>query len=74
MGEDWASFTSPDQQENVGASLGGGPSGRSYPVAADIVFVARSRSEAQSAEFDDIVNWVAPSVLYGQLVAAGRLP
>ncbi|MCC7257803.1 MAG: prepilin-type N-terminal cleavage/methylation domain-containing protein [Gammaproteobacteria bacterium] len=74
MGKDWASFTSADQQENVGATLGGGPSGRNYPVAADIVFVARSQAQAAGAEFDDIVTWVSPGALYGQLVAAGRLP
>ena len=74
MGKDWANFTSADQQENVGATLGGGPSGRNYAVAADIVFVARSESQATGTEFDDIVNWVSPNALYGQMVAAGRLP
>lgn len=74
MGKDWANFASADQQENVGAMLGGGPSGRSYPVASDIVFVAHSQVQATGAEFDDIVTWVSPGALYGQLVAAGRLP
>lgn len=74
MGKDWANFSSADQQENVGANIGGGPSGRSYPVAADIVFVSRPRSEATGNEFDDLVNWVSPSAFYGQLVAGGRLP
>jgi hypothetical protein len=74
MGKDWAAFTSPDQQENVGATLGGGPSGRAYPVASDIVFVARAQGAAAGDEFDDVVTWVSPAALYGQLVAAGRLP
>ncbi len=74
MGKDWANFASVDQQENVGAALGGGPSGRNYPVAGDIVFVARSQAQAAGNEFDDIVTWVSPGALYGQLVAAGRLP
>lgn len=74
MGKDWAAFTSADQQENVGATLGGGPSGRTYPVGADAVFVSRTRAEAAGAEFDDLVTWVAPGAFYGQLVAAGRLP
>lgn len=74
MGKDWASFTSADQQENAGATLGGGPSGRNYPVASDIVFVTHSQSAATGAEFDDLVTWVSPSGFYGQLVAAGRLP
>jgi prepilin-type N-terminal cleavage/methylation domain-containing protein len=74
MGKDWAMGTSADQQENVGATLGGGPSGRTYEVGSDIVFVARTQSAAAGNEFDDIVAWVSPSALYGQLVAAGRLP
>ena len=74
MGKDWAAFSSTDQQENVGATLGGGPSGRSYAVAADSVFVARSQGQATGSEFDDVVNWVSPNALYGQMVAAGRLP
>lgn len=74
MGKDWGAFTSADQQENAGANLGGGPSGRTYAVPADIVFVSRSPGAAAGNEYDDIVTWVTPSALYGQLVAAGRLP
>ncbi len=74
MGKDWASPGSADQQANVGASLGGGPSGRSYPVAANGVFVSRSASAATGNEFDDLVTWISPAALYGQMVAAGRLP
>ena len=68
MGKDWSTFTSADQQENVGASLGG------YDVAADQVFVSRTLSAATANEFDDIVTWVSPSRLYGRMVSAGRLP
>jgi prepilin-type N-terminal cleavage/methylation domain-containing protein len=74
MGKEWASTTSVDEQENVGATLGGGPSGLSYEVASDIVFVNRARSEAPGNEFDDLVTWVSPAAFYGQLLAAGRLP
>jgi prepilin-type N-terminal cleavage/methylation domain-containing protein len=74
MGKDWASFASADQLENVGATLGGGPSGRSYGVPSDSVFVMRTQSQATGASFDDLVTWVSPLALYGQMVAAGRLP
>jgi prepilin-type N-terminal cleavage/methylation domain-containing protein len=74
MGKDWATGASADQLENVGATLGGGPSGRSYPVAADRVFVDRMQSQAAGAGFDDLVNWVSPNALYGQMLAGGRLP
>ena len=74
LGKDWNSFSSADQLENVGANLGGGPSGSSYRVAADIVFVSRGRSNQPGAEFDDSVRWVSANGLYRGMVAAGRLP
>jgi len=74
MGKDWGSFTSADQQENVGATLGGGPSGTSYPVAQDLVSVSRGMSELPGAEFDDLVAWGAAGSLYHRMVAGGQLP
>ena len=74
LGKDWTSFASPDQLENVGDNLGGGGSGASYPVAADIVFVARGRSDRSGSEFDDQVLWLSANSLYRALVDAGRLP
>jgi prepilin-type N-terminal cleavage/methylation domain-containing protein len=42
----------------------------------DRVFVSRAPSAAGAGggEFDDIVAWLSPNVLYSRLVAAGRLP
>lgn len=74
MGKDWANSSSTDQLENVGATLGGGPTGANYPVAADIVFVSRRKSEQPGSEFDDIVSWTSANTLYHELVRAGRLP
>ena len=74
LGKDWAAFSSPDQQENAGASLGGGPSGSNYPVAADLVFVTRNRSDLDGAEFDDLLLWPSANRLYSRMVEAGRLP
>jgi len=74
MGEDWTSFSSADQLENAGATLGGGPSGTNYPIAADLVFVSRSRSGQGGNEFDDVVVWMSPLSLYHQLVNGGQLP
>ncbi len=74
LGKDWNSFSSADQLENVGANLGGGPSGSSYRVASDVVFVSRGRSNQPGAEFDDSVRWVSANGLYRGMVAAGRLP
>lgn len=74
LGKDWATATSADQLENLGANVGGGPSGVTYPVAADEVFVSRTAGAQAGNEFDDIVTWVSPAALYGDLVSAGRLP
>ena len=74
LGRDWPSFTSPDQLENVGTTIGGGASGASYPVAADVVFVARGKSEQSGGEYDDLVLWMSANGLYRVLVAAGQLP
>lgn len=74
LGNDWSVFTSVDQIENVGANLGGGPSGGNYRVAADAVFVMKSISALGGSEFDDIVIWMSPNELYTRLVDAGYLP
>jgi prepilin-type N-terminal cleavage/methylation domain-containing protein len=45
-------------------------------VAADRVFVSHERAAATSAngEFDDIVVWLSPNILFNRMIAAGRLP
>ena len=42
----------------------------------DSVFVSHvpAPSSAANGEFDDIVTWLSPNVLYNRMVAAGRLP
>lgn len=74
LGKDWAVSNGADQQENQGANVGGGPSGTSYRVANDSVFVSRSRSTQAGNEYDDIVGWLSPLHLYQRLVAGGQLP
>lgn len=75
MGKDWAATpVSTEQQENLGATLGGGPSGINYPIANDIVFVEREYNNTAGMEFDDIVTWLSPNILYNRMVAGGALP
>lgn len=74
LGKDWAGFSSAEQLENVGTTLGGGLSGTTYPVADDRVFVTRSGSNMSGSEFDDIVIWLSANALYKRMVDAGRLP
>ena len=39
----------------------------------DIVFVSHEPAPAPN-EFDDMVTWISPNVLYNRMVAAGKLP
>lgn len=47
------------------------------PPAAGTVFVSKNLTEntaATGGEFDDLVAWVSPNILFNRMVAAGRLP
>ncbi len=41
---------------------------------ADRFFVSHEPSSAAGNEFDDIVDWLSPNILFNRMVAAGRLP
>jgi prepilin-type N-terminal cleavage/methylation domain-containing protein len=45
-------------------------------VAADRVFISHERAATTGAngEFDDIVVWLSPNILYNRMITAGRLP
>jgi hypothetical protein len=47
-----------------------------YSNNNDRVFVSHAPTASSSAngEFDDIVIWLSPNILFGKMVAAGRLP
>jgi len=37
-------------------------------------FVKRDLSKATGAEFDDVVTWISPAMLFNRMIAAGQLP
>ena len=75
MGKDWgATPVTTEEQENQGTTLGGGPSSVNYPVANDIVFVDTDYNNSSGSEFDDLLSWLSPNILYNRMVAGGRLP
>lgn len=76
MGKNFALAPSNDERANVsaGSTLTGGPSGLTYVVANDRVFVDRRYSDTPDNEFDDVVHWLNPFVLYNRLIAANQLP
>ena len=62
LGTNWATGgTGPDEAENLDN---------------DIVFVSHvpSSTTAANGEFDDIVVWLSPNILFNRMVAAGKLP
>jgi prepilin-type N-terminal cleavage/methylation domain-containing protein len=40
----------------------------------DTVFIKSTKSDVVGAEFDDIVKWIAPNILYSKMIDAGLLP
>ncbi len=42
--------------------------------ATDNDFVLRTQSNTAGSEFDDLVTWISPNVLFNRMVAAGKLP
>lgn len=57
-----------------GATCAGVSADETENVDLDRVFVSRPPSSATGAEFDDMVVWISPSMLFGRLIAAGQQP
>jgi len=62
-----------DENENAGeggnvASTCGLPA---YPIGSDPQYYAAQRIEEDGNEFDDIVIWISPNILYAKLLQAG---
>jgi prepilin-type N-terminal cleavage/methylation domain-containing protein len=85
-GKNWnEGVAAGDQLENMGASLTtanllmtAGPTGNEYllknvsAVPAQTTFVKRTTGFAE--DFDDIVKWVSPNILFSKMIEAGQLP
>ena len=69
LGKDRGRVSSDIQKENTDNLIDVEPNG-SFD---DRVFVKATRSEASGSEFDDVVKWVVPNVLYSKIIAAGKL-
>ena len=84
QGKNWSEpGPSNDEVENSGASTTGtlgmtaGPSGATYllknVVAGNETTFVRPRA-GMSDNFDDVVRWVSPSILFSRMIQAGQLP
>jgi len=66
MGANWSAFASADEVANAGNVTIGG-----YRLTNTNTFVSR---EYNDANYDDIISWLSPHVLFSRLVTAGQLP
>ena len=66
MGANWGSFTSPEQVANAGNTTLGG-----YRITNTNDFVSTGYNET---DFDDIITWLSPNILFSRMISAGRLP
>lgn len=66
MGANWNAFASADEVSNAGNVVVGG-----YRLTNTNTFVSR---EYNDTDFDDIITWISPHVLFSRLVTAGQLP
>ncbi len=70
LGKDIGRNPSGIQKEN----LDNGDDSNSNGSFEDYVFVKSTRSNASGDEFDDVVKWIVPNVLYSKMIDAGKLP
>lgn len=80
-GNDFVTNLAPnsDQGENAGeAAVAANPAGENlaYTVGTGNVFVSKSYSSAGSTagQFDDLIIWESPYILYSRMMEAGQLP
>jgi len=83
MGKNWSDAPVNDELENRGGSqtltdlgIANGPSGNQYFLknvgAGQTTFIRRPTGFAD--DFDDIVKWASPHILFSKMIEAGRLP
>ena len=70
---------SSDQGENAGeATVAANATGENlaYTVGNNRVFVSKDFSSVDSTagQFDDLIVWVSPYILYSSMIEAGQLP
>jgi hypothetical protein len=80
MGKNWTETTAGDELENSGTtatSVTGVPSGNSY-LLKDVVAGGETtfvrRLDGMADDFDDVVRWVSPSLLFSRMIQADQLP
>ena len=70
-GKNWNDAAAGDELENMGATNLGGYIIKNV-AASETTFVKRTTGFAD--DFDDVVKWVSPSILFSKMIEAGQLP
>lgn len=70
-GKNWAEVATGDELENMGATNLGGYLIKNV-AAPETTFVRRTTGLAD--DFDDIVKWVSPNMLFSKMIEADQLP
>ncbi len=70
LGKDGGRVASNIQNENTDNILDLDGDGN----LGDRVFVKSTRSESSGSEFDDVVKWIVPNILYSKMIDARKLP
>lgn len=72
-----AGLPSPgDEMENINGRNAPTPGNATADTldSANVDFVSHPFSDGAAGEFDDLVTWLSPNILFNRMVAAGRLP
>ena len=56
------------------AATGGTSTDEAENLDNDRIFVSKTKSTVAGSEFDDVVTWISPGVLFSRMIAAGQLP
>jgi len=59
---------------NIASNIQGENTDNTGDGTTDTVYVKSTRSDVSNAEFDDLVKWVSPNILYSKMIEAGQLP
>lgn len=73
MGSGWNTLGGADETENAETTIASGCGLSNYRKSSDNRYVHRDRVEAGANQFNDIVRWISPNILYAKLLAAGVL-
>ena len=77
LGKHWTSFRGVDERQNGRtnyAQAAACTSSNNYRISNNNVYVNHNKVETGNNQFDDIVMWLSPNILYSKLLDAQQMP